>query len=81
LRNREIDRLYARLSEEGKELADYIDETVKELDALSEEEAQAAFDRTVARLESLSTEDRALVPEISRLKGQMYYARAEEYTT
>jgi hypothetical protein len=81
LRNRELDRLYERLSEEGKELADYIDETVKELDELSGEEERAAFAQSVAWLESLSIEDRPLVLEISRLKGQMYYARAEEYTT
>jgi hypothetical protein len=80
LRNWEIDRLYDRLSEEGKETADYIHATGKELDELSEEEERAAFARGVARLESLSIEDRALVTEVSRLKARMYYARAEEYT-
>ena len=80
MRNRETERLYERLSEEGKELADYIDETLKELDELSGEEERARFAQTGAGLESLSIEDRTLVSEISRLKGLMYYARAEEYT-
>jgi succinate dehydrogenase flavin-adding protein (antitoxin of CptAB toxin-antitoxin module) len=71
LRNREIDRLYNRLSEEGKELADYIYETVEHLDELSDEEDRAAFSWVAARLERLSIEDRSLVSEISRIRGGM----------
>jgi hypothetical protein len=84
LRNRELDRLYERLSEEGKEAADYIDETRKERSALSDEEWQATFGGALgwaaAMLERLSTEARSLVTEISWLKARMYYARAEEFT-
>jgi hypothetical protein len=82
LRNREIDRLYEHLSEEGKEVADYFYETGKELRELSDEEEQAAFARAVARLQTLSIEDedRSLMGEISRLRVRMYYARAEEFT-
>jgi hypothetical protein len=80
MRNREIDRLYDHLSEEGKELADYIYETGKVLDELSDEEERADFSWVTARLESLSMEDRSLVTEISRIRGGMYYARAEEFT-
>jgi hypothetical protein len=77
--NREIERLYGRLSEEGKELADYIYEIAEQIDELSDEEERYAFRSIVPELVRLPKEERLLVAEISRLRAQMYFARGEEF--
>jgi hypothetical protein len=79
MHNSEIERLYGRLSEDGKEAADYIGEMGQKVHTLSEDEERYAFGCAVAALERLSVEDRTLVVAISRLRAQMYDARLGEF--